>query len=78
MPLFHRSSRPPPATAVDTPPEAPPDAPPAPPPAGSVAGDASPAAPVRPAHFPVTEGSLPCRDRGCPNHNGVLCDYVDR
>ena len=78
MPLFHRSSRPPPATAVDTPPEAPPDAPPAPPPAGSVAGDASPAAPVRPAHFPVTEGSLPCRDRGCPNHNGVLCNYVDR
>jgi len=30
------------------------------------------------ARFPATEGDLPCRARGCPNHNGVLCHYVDR
>ena len=30
------------------------------------------------ARFPVTEGDLPCRARGCANHNGVLCHYIDR
>ncbi len=30
------------------------------------------------ARFPATEGNLPCRARGCPNQNGVLCHYIDR
>jgi len=30
------------------------------------------------ARFPATEGDLACRARGCANHNGVLCHYVDR
>jgi len=30
------------------------------------------------ARFAATEGNLPCRQRGCPNQNGVLCHYVDR
>jgi len=30
------------------------------------------------ARFPATEGDLPCRERGCPNHNAVPCHYIDR
>ena len=71
------------------PPEPPPPARPQltvpPPPAGTSPGAPFPVPPgalpaARPAvaRFPATEGELPCRARDCPNHNGVLCHYVDR
>ena len=51
-----------------------------PPPPGEMSAAPSAASPFAPpvARFPITEGDLPCRARGCPHHNGVLCHYVDR
>lgn len=32
----------------------------------------------QPAVQDAPQGTMACRERGCPNHNGVPCHYVDR
>ena len=67
VPTAQESAPPPPRHAPWSP-TAPPGAP-APVPATPTSGV---------ARFPTTEGDLPCGARGCPNHSGVLCHYIDR
>jgi hypothetical protein len=33
---------------------------------------------AEPARFEPPVGTAPCSERGCPNHTGVQCNYVDR
>ncbi len=82
MPLFRRGERrggPAPPAAPPAP-EATSQATAAPPPAATAAQPGPAAAPGSEgvARFQPAEGDLPCRQRGCANHNGMPCHYVDR
>jgi hypothetical protein len=41
-------------------------------------GDQTRQPPPGQMRHPMMEGNLPCRERGCPNHNALPCNYVDR
>jgi len=83
MPLFRRGERKPGPESPASPEPAGPSADASLSPLRGVAAAQRPASQPVPdaaavARFTANEGDLPCRQRGCPNHNGAPCNYVDR